>query len=100
MKNQNLTRDLVSLLMEAKQEMPNWLEGMSTDMRHGGGSSRRTGMPKSGGRFNGFGAKDYRQSGGGGYRSNGSMGGKPGGYGGMKILDFLFRIGFWPGLEN
>ena len=28
MKNSNLSRDLLELLVEAKQEMPSWLEGL------------------------------------------------------------------------
>ncbi|KAJ8670108.1 hypothetical protein QAD02_001367 [Eretmocerus hayati] len=67
-KNSNLSRDLISLLAEANQEVPDWLENMS-DNRYGGGGSRR---PASKGRFSGgFGAKDYRTS-------SGGMGGPPG----------------------
>ncbi|XP_011504451.1 PREDICTED: ATP-dependent RNA helicase bel [Ceratosolen solmsi marchali] len=87
-KNQNLVRELVSLLVEANQELPQWLESMYVEGRHGGGSRRPP--AKSSSRF---GAKDYRQSSGGGPpgRSNGpssrpgyggSYGGGGGGYGG------------------
>ncbi|KAF7994353.1 hypothetical protein HCN44_003825 [Aphidius gifuensis] len=89
-KNHNLVRDLVSLLTEANQELPPWLDTMHTDVRSGGGggsgggSSRRPpGGSKGGGRFaSGFGARDYRQTPGSGMnRSNGPPG-RPGGYGG------------------
>lgn len=61
-KNRNLIRDLVELIIETKQELPSWLEGMAMEMRHqGGGGSRRGGSSK--GRFSGgFGSRDYRTS--------------------------------------
>lgn len=81
-KNHNLVRDLVSLLIEANQELPPWLDDMYTEARYSGSSSRRPANTK-GGRFSGggFGARDYRQqpSSGSG-RSNGPS--RPGGYGG------------------
>ena len=78
-KNINLIRDLVPLLTEANQEIPDWLDNLHASNRHGG--SRK---PASKGRFaGGFGARDYRQSGGGPpSRSNGSYGGRPSSYGG------------------
>ncbi|XP_058799331.1 ATP-dependent RNA helicase bel isoform X2 [Phymastichus coffea] len=80
-KNANLVRDLVALLMEANQELPQWLDNMYSDSRHGGGGGGRRPASK-GSRFSGaFGARDYRQSSGGPPgRSNGSA--KSGGYGG------------------
>ncbi|KAL6434307.1 hypothetical protein ACFW04_006026 [Cataglyphis niger] len=80
-KNHNLVRDLVSLLIEANQELPPWLDDMYTEARYSGSATRRPTSTK--GRFSGggFGARDYRQqpSSGSG-RSNGPS--RPGGYGG------------------
>ncbi|XP_008825075.1 putative ATP-dependent RNA helicase Pl10 [Nannospalax galili] len=57
-RNINITKDLLDLLVEAKQEVPSWLENMAFE-HHCKGSSR--GRSKS--RFSGgFGARDYRQS--------------------------------------
>lgn len=81
-------RDLVSLLIEANQELPPWLEDMFSDARHGGGATRR---PTTKGRFSGgFGARDYRQSGGGGGPPSRNSGppGRPGGYGGKLIYTY------------
>ncbi|XP_076276990.1 ATP-dependent RNA helicase bel isoform X2 [Lasioglossum baleicum] len=82
-KNHNLVRDLVSLLVEANQELPDWLENMLSDARSSGGATRRTGGSTKGGRFSGaFGARDYRQQPGSGpIRNNGSSS-RPGSYGG------------------
>uniref|UniRef100_A0A2K5SEF7 RNA helicase n=1 Tax=Cebus imitator TaxID=2715852 RepID=A0A2K5SEF7_CEBIM len=93
-KNVNITKDLLDLLIEAKQEVPSWLEHMAYEHHHKGGNRGRSK------RFiGGFGAKDYRQSsgssssgfsgsharssrrGGGGYGSSRGFGG--GGYGGF-----------------
>uniref|UniRef100_A0A8C4VS00 RNA helicase n=1 Tax=Gopherus evgoodei TaxID=1825980 RepID=A0A8C4VS00_9SAUR len=61
-RNINITKDLLDLLVEAKQEVPSWLENMAYEQIHKGGSSR--GRSKS--RFSGgFGARDYRTSSGG-----------------------------------
>lgn len=73
-KNRNLTKDLVELIMESSQDLPNWLESMSQDFRNFGGSSRR-GKGKSN-----FGSRDYRveQGGrGGGQPGGGPSGGRP-----------------------
>lgn len=48
-KNHNLVRDLVSLLVEANQELPPWLDDMFTEARYGGGGSRRPGGGGGGG---------------------------------------------------
>ncbi|XP_069492626.1 ATP-dependent RNA helicase DDX3X isoform X6 [Ambystoma mexicanum] len=62
-KNINITKDLLDLLVEAKQEVPSWLESMAYEQQHKF-SSRGGGRSKS--RFSGgFGARDYRQSTGG-----------------------------------
>ncbi|XP_046459321.1 ATP-dependent RNA helicase DDX3X-like isoform X2 [Daphnia pulex] len=79
-KNRNLIRDLVELIIETKQELPSWLEGMAMDIKHqSGGVSRRGGGGRGGGRFSGgFGSRDYRTStsgSGGSTRPGGSVGG-------------------------
>lgn len=72
-KNRNIARELMDLIVEANQELPDWLEGMSGDMRSGGGYRGR------GGRGNGqrFGGRDHRYQNGGG-----NSGGGNGGFGG------------------
>lgn len=59
-KNRNLTRDLMELITESKQELPGWLESMATDFRMSSG--RRSNGAKGGSRFGGagFGSRDYR----------------------------------------
>ena len=42
-KNKNIIRDLCELLIEAKQEVPTWLESMSYESRHSQGNNRRQG---------------------------------------------------------
>uniref|UniRef100_A0A8C6X607 RNA helicase n=1 Tax=Naja naja TaxID=35670 RepID=A0A8C6X607_NAJNA len=89
-RNINITKDLLDLLVEAKQEVPSWLENMAYEQQHKGGSSRG----RSKGRFSGgFGARDYRtssSSGGGGSSfgssraSSGRSGGGGGGHGGSR----------------
>ncbi|XP_065214746.1 ATP-dependent RNA helicase DDX3X isoform X3 [Planococcus citri] len=65
-KNRNLTRDLVELLIETKQELPGWLENMGIECKQP--SMQRRNNSKSGGRFgSGFGSRDYRT------QSNGTM---------------------------
>ncbi|XP_054014174.1 ATP-dependent RNA helicase bel isoform X1 [Hylaeus anthracinus] len=84
-KNHNLVRDLVSLLNEANQELPSWLDQMCGDVRYSGGGSRRTGGgggSTKGGRFSGFGARDYRQQSGSGPTRNNGSSNRPGSYGG------------------
>uniref|UniRef100_A0A7N4PF35 RNA helicase n=1 Tax=Sarcophilus harrisii TaxID=9305 RepID=A0A7N4PF35_SARHA len=101
-RNANITKDLLDLLVEAKQEVPSWLENMAYE-HHYKGSSR--GRSKSSRFSGGFGARDYRQSsgassssfsssrasssrsggGGGGHGSSRGFGG--GGYGGFYNSD-------------
>lgn len=45
-KNRNLTRDLMELITESKQELPGWLESMATDFRMSSG--RRSNGAKGG----------------------------------------------------
>lgn len=42
-KNKNVVRDLLELLVEAKQEVPSWLESMAYEARHSSGPNRRGG---------------------------------------------------------
>ena len=68
-KNSNIVRDLLDLLIEAKQEVPEWLERCAA-------SYRRPGQNRGGRRFGGqFGSRDYRQSGGGGRGGGNRSGG-------------------------
>ncbi|KAH8264516.1 hypothetical protein KR038_009379 [Drosophila bunnanda] len=85
-KNRNICSDLLELLIETKQEIPNFMEDMSSDRGHSGVKRRGGGGGRYGG---GFGSRDYRQSsgggvGGGGGRSSGPprSGGSGGGGGG------------------
>ena len=39
-KNKNIVRDMVDLLVEAKQEVPNWLESASYESRHSQGNRK------------------------------------------------------------
>lgn len=56
-KNRSICPDLVELLVETKQEVPNFLEDiMLNDRSHGG---RRGGRPGGGGRYNNV-SRDYR----------------------------------------
>ncbi|KAF6072972.1 DEAD-box helicase 3 Y-linked [Phyllostomus discolor] len=94
-RNINITKDLLDLLIEAKQEVPSWLENMAYEHPYKG-SSRGRSKRFSGG----FGARDYRQSSsssfnssrgsssrssGGSHGSNRGFGG--GGYGGFYTSD-------------
>ncbi|CAG5017674.1 unnamed protein product [Parnassius apollo] len=82
--NRGLARDLVELLVEAKQDVPNWLTSTAADGRLGGGG-RRAGSRSGGGRSGGsaFGARDFRTQPRQPQRSAGpSMGGSGFGYGG------------------
>ena len=68
-RNLNITKDLLDLLVEAKQEVPSWLESMAYEHHYKGSSRGRSKSRFSGG----FGARDYRQSSGSanaGFNSN------------------------------
>ncbi|XP_050968520.1 DEAD-box helicase 3 X-linked b isoform X1 [Labeo rohita] len=86
-KNGNITKDLLDILVEAKQEVPSWLESLAYEHQHKS-SSRGRSKRFSGG----FGARDYRQtsnnasSGGFGSRGGRNTGGHGGnrGFGGGK----------------
>ncbi|GAA6108258.1 DEAD-box helicase 3 X-linked a isoform X1 [Tachysurus ichikawai] len=81
-KNSNITKDMLDILVEAKQEVPSWLESLAFEHQHKN-SSRGRSKRFSGG----FGARDYRQMAGGG-NSFGNRGARnPGGnrgFGGNK----------------
>ncbi|XP_029704386.1 DEAD-box helicase 3 X-linked a isoform X4 [Takifugu rubripes] len=79
-KNSNITKDLLDLLVEAKQGIPTWLESLAYEHQH---KSNTRGRSK---RFSGgFGARDYRQSpGGAGSFSNNRTGRSSGGHGGNR----------------
>nr|XP_046179664.1 ATP-dependent RNA helicase DDX3X-like isoform X2 [Oncorhynchus gorbuscha] len=81
-KNGNITKDLLDILVEAKQEVPSWLESLAYEHQHKSNTRGRSKRFTSGG----FGARDYRQTSGGG--STGGFGGRggrqPTGHGGNR----------------
>ncbi|TFL02016.1 P-loop containing nucleoside triphosphate hydrolase protein [Pterulicium gracile] len=89
--NKNIVRDLLELLREANQEIPQWLESVAHESAFGGGGRGRGGRGGARGR-GGNASRDYRQGGGGGgygapqrgYGGGGGpqYGGGGGGYGG------------------
>ncbi|XP_064167922.1 putative ATP-dependent RNA helicase an3 isoform X2 [Anguilla rostrata] len=88
-KNSNITKDLLDILVESKQEVPSWLESLAYEHQH---KSTTRGRSK---RFSGgFGARDYRQtSSGGGFggrggRATGGHGGGSRGFGGGGFGNF------------
>ncbi|CAB0002118.1 unnamed protein product [Nesidiocoris tenuis] len=92
-KNRNLARDLCALILECKQEVPDWMHQMSND-RYSYSMSRKSGKSGGGGRSMNFGARDARMQGGGmgrnptrsgssGYNSYGGGNNYYGGGGGM-----------------
>ncbi|XP_029980644.1 DEAD-box helicase 3 X-linked a isoform X2 [Sphaeramia orbicularis] len=73
-KNSNITKDLLDILVEAKQEVPSWLESLAYEHQH---KSSNRGRSK---RFSGgFGARDYRQTSGSGNFSANRAGRNTGG---------------------
>ena len=83
--NRNIVRDLIELLREANQEIPQWLETVASESSFGGGSYR--GRGRGGGRGRSVSNRDVRSSGGGGGGGygggySGGGGGGGGGYGG------------------
>uniref|UniRef100_A0A1I8IIU9 RNA helicase n=1 Tax=Macrostomum lignano TaxID=282301 RepID=A0A1I8IIU9_9PLAT len=88
-KNRNIVKDLLELLTESQQEVPDWLSQMAHEsFRSSGYGGRRGGGNRrfGGGGGGGFGSRDYRQGGGGGGgggpRRGGGGGGRYGGGGG------------------
>ncbi|XP_073329937.1 DEAD-box helicase 3 X-linked a isoform X4 [Pagrus major] len=79
-KNSNITKDLLDILVEAKQEVPSWLESLAYEHQHKS-SSRGRSKRFSGG----FGARDYRQTPGGSGSFSSNRGGRnTGGHGGNR----------------
>nr|XP_033473846.1 DEAD-box helicase 3 X-linked a isoform X4 [Epinephelus lanceolatus] len=79
-KNSNITKDLLDILVEAKQEVPSWLESLAYEHQHKS-SSRGRSKRFSGG----FGARDYRQTSGGPGNFSSNRGGRnTGGHGGNR----------------
>ncbi|XP_077436657.1 DEAD-box helicase 3 X-linked a isoform X1 [Vanacampus margaritifer] len=80
-KNSNITKDLLDILVEAKQEVPSWLESLAYEHQHKSSSRGR-----SKGRFSGgFGARDYRQTPGGSGGFGGNRAGRnSSGHGGSR----------------
>ncbi|XP_008575293.1 PREDICTED: ATP-dependent RNA helicase DDX3X-like [Galeopterus variegatus] len=79
-RNINITKDLLDLLVEAKQEVPSWFENMAHEHHYKGSSRGRSKSRFSGG----FGARDYRQSGGSsssGFSGSGASSSRSGGGG-------------------
>ncbi|XP_072180348.1 ATP-dependent RNA helicase DDX3Y-like isoform X1 [Diadema setosum] len=73
-KNRNIARDLADLMLEAKQEVPSWLDAMACESKSSGSSRRgRNRYP------GGFGSRDYRQ-----VNNRGRGGGVSGGFGGHQ----------------
>ncbi|XP_073472411.1 ATP-dependent RNA helicase DDX3X isoform X3 [Aquarana catesbeiana] len=79
-KNINITKDLLDLLVEAKQEVPSWLENMAYEQHHKSSSRGRSKSRFSGG----FGARDYRQSSTSSSSFGSSRGGRSSGHGGSR----------------
>lgn len=89
-KNRNLTRDLIDLLSEAKQDIPSWLKERSS---YGGGFGSR-------GRGGREGSRDHRHGGGFGGGSRHGGGGGGGGYGGGDRYDSGRRDGAGAGASS
>ncbi|MGH0131614.1 UNVERIFIED_CONTAM: hypothetical protein FKN15_047114 [Acipenser sinensis] len=94
-KNSNITKDLLDILVEAKQEVPSWLESLAYEHQH-----KSTGRGRSKRFSGGFGARDYRQTSntansfgsrgsrpGGGHGGNRGFGGGGGGFGNFYSSD-------------
>jgi ATP-dependent RNA helicase DDX3X len=77
--NKNIVRDLVELLREANQEIPQWLEGIAHETTFGSGGYRGRGGR---GRGRATGNRDYRSPNSGGYGGYGNRGGGGPSYGG------------------
>ncbi|KAI9683350.1 MAG: DEAD-box ATP-dependent RNA helicase [Trizodia sp. TS-e1964] len=86
--NRGVVRDLLDLLKEANQEIPQFLESIAREGASFGGSGRGGGGRSAGGRGRGGASnRDFRKTGGGGGGYGGGYGGPPsnaygGGFGG------------------
>ncbi|KAL9938865.1 hypothetical protein V8E36_002584 [Tilletia maclaganii] len=76
--NRNIVRELIDLLSEANQEVPDWLHSVARESAFGGGGRGGRGRGRGGRGGGGFGSRDARASGGG----FGGGGGGRGGFGG------------------
>lgn len=74
-RNRNLSTGLMDLLIEAKQEVPSWMESVAADGRMPSSGRRTGGKGRYGGGGSSFGSRDYRQQSGGVQRSSRSGGG-------------------------
>lgn len=79
-RNRNLATAMLDLLVEAKQDLPSWLENVALDGR-APTSSRRGGKNRFGGGGSSFGGRDFRQQSGGMQRNTRGSGGNSGGFG-------------------
>lgn len=79
--NKNIVRDLLELLREANQDIPDWLETVAHEASFGGGGSGFRGRGRARGRGSG-GGRDYRANGGGAH------GGGFGGGGGNRAVSY------------
>ncbi|XKL62819.1 hypothetical protein PGB90_002652 [Kerria lacca] len=68
-KNRNLTRDLIELLIETKQDLPSWLENLGIEYKQP--TMQRRNNSKTSRFGGGFGSRDYRT------QSNGGMSSGP-----------------------
>uniref|UniRef100_H0WAL9 RNA helicase n=1 Tax=Cavia porcellus TaxID=10141 RepID=H0WAL9_CAVPO len=98
-RNANITKDLLDLLIEAKQEVPSWLKNMAFEHHHKGSSRGRSKSRFTGG----FGGRDYRQNSGSGSscnnrasssRSGGGSHGNSRGFGGGGYGGFYSSDGY------
>ncbi|GLB43286.1 putative DEAD box helicase family protein [Lyophyllum shimeji] len=80
--NRNIVRELVELLREANQEIPQWLETVAHEAAFGSGGGYRGSRGRGRGGSRGMGGRDYRTGGGGGGGGGGYGGGARGGWGG------------------
>lgn len=76
--NKNIVHDLLELLREANQDIPDWLESVAHEARFGSGGGYRGRGGRGRGRGSGSGGRDYRTN--GGSVHGGGFGG--GGFGG------------------
>jgi ATP-dependent RNA helicase DDX3X len=78
-KDKGIVKELVEILGEAKQDVPEWLEKCKNQAEYGGFGGRGGRGGRGRGRGSRFGATDFRKEGGGASRSGGSGWGGGGG---------------------
>jgi len=107
-KNRNMAVDLVELITETNQELPDWLHNIAKEVSgesrgRGGGYGGRNNYGGGRGR-GGFGGRDYRfeggRGGGGGGPRGGAGGGHRGGYGGGGGNGYQAHNGNFPSLPS